>query len=280
MGGIESRRQRGAAIAREHPHADDRDDESHLADAGIRQHASRVALRDSDHDAVERCEQAGGCDCRAPIGQRGSERQEPDHSKDACLDDCPAEHRGGRCRCRRICQRHPEVKWHEARLHAEAGNQQDEYQIALRRGRYRCGGVPYQEAITRDLRGQQHEGHQQERFGQEGEPDIDRAGSPCLRRFVVYHQTGGAEREHREQKIEADHVGGQEHADAAGQCHQPAHHKSPVVRPALQILRSVSARCDPQQRGNAQQHGAGTVDGERQMEAGGTDCEGGIGSDQ
>ena len=112
----------------------------------------------------------------------------------------------------------------------------DKYQIALRRGRQRCRGVADQQAIARDLRGQQHEGHQQEGFGQQGEPDIDRAGAPCAGRFVVDDEAAGSECEQREKKIETHHVGGQKYADAAGQRHQPAHHEPSAVRPALQIL--------------------------------------------
>ncbi len=133
-----------------------------------------------------------------------------------------------------------EVKWYEARLHAQAGYQQGKYQIALRRGRQRCRGVPDQQAIAWDLPGQQHESHEQAGFGQQREPDINRAGPPCAAGFVVNDEAAGSEREQREEKIEAHHVGGQKYAEAASQGHQPAHHESPAVRPALQILRSVS----------------------------------------
>ncbi len=262
---IEGHRHGRAAVARGQRHAQHGGDETHLAHARIGEHGLRIGLRDADRDAVEgrdKSRRGQGC---APVWQRGVEGQEAEQPDDARLADRAADDRRSRNRRRRIGERQPDVQRHEPDLEPEAHDQKGEGRVAPGRCRQHRHGIADREAAARGGRRQQRKGHQQGNLGEHREAEVDDAGPERAGRALVDHEAPGGKADHGEGDIEADQVGGDEHAEAAGQRQQPPLREAAGSRPDTDVGPGVDAGDAPEQRRDPEQDRPWRIEREREL---------------
>ena len=161
------------------------------------------------------------------------------------------------------------MRRHGPDLEREARDREAKRCIAPRRLRQGCHDVADLQAAVRLACRERHEAHQQERLAQHGEGHVDAAGT--LRRGVVvvmHDQPIGGQADQGEDEIEAQKVGDDEDAEAAGQGQQPAHGKARAVRLAAQVGEGIDASRAPEQRRDAQQDRTRHVERQADLELG------------
>ena len=222
---------------------------------------------------VERGHEARRGEHEPPVRRRLRQRQEADQADDADLDHGAAQHGRGRHRRRRVRERHPDVHRHEAGLGTEAGDEQRQDQVTIRRVGERRGRVVQAQAVAWDLARQHHEPHEQHGLGEQREHEVDRARAPGLRRLVVDHEAARAERQDREHRVQAHEIARDEHAEATRARHQPAGDEAAGLGRVAHVGRGIGAGRAPQQRRDAEQQRARAVEFEDETQPTGADLE-------
>ncbi len=138
----------------------------------------------------------------APVGQPGVDRQEADQADDAGLDDDTAQHRGRGHRRRGVRQRHPHVQRDQARLQAEANDQERHDEVAIR-CRRQCGrGIADQQAAVRCRPRQQDHRNQHQRLTRESQSQVDPGRTARTRALVLEYQRARTERHRRQHQVQ------------------------------------------------------------------------------
>ena len=166
------------------------------------------------------------------------------------------------------------MRRHRPDLEREARDREAKRCIAPRRLRKCRHDVTDLQAVVGLAGREQHEAQQQEGLAQHGESHVDAAGA--LRRGVVivmHDQSIGGQADQGEDEIEAQQVGGDEDAEAAGQGQQPAHGKARAVRLAAQVGEGIDTGRTPEQRRDTQQDRTWHVERQADLELRLVECE-------
>ena len=116
-------------------------------------------------------------------------------------------------------------------------------------------------------RSEQREGHQQQRFAENGEGHVDGARALRRGRAVTHDELIGRDADERVDEIEGEEIGGDENPETARHRQQPRDGEAPV-RPASRTCENRGADNDPQQRGDREQERARQIEPEAQAQRG------------
>jgi hypothetical protein len=105
-----------------------------------------------------------------------------------------------------------------ADLDGETGQDQENDKPPVRGGSQ--PGAEFMEIRIAQRKGDQYQGHQQQRLTDHGQDHVDPPGTTCRRAAIVNDKAIGGEGHQCKKQIEARHVQGQNHSQIAGQSKQ------------------------------------------------------------